>query len=91
LKAAKGTIREQIKEIADLTEKYNYLKGFPERLERTEKELKVTAEDLEDTRGKLEHMTEVAKQRDLEIKSLNKVGLVDLTDRAPFLCTTTAH
>jgi acetolactate synthase small subunit len=47
-------------------------------LERTEKELKVTAEDLEDTRGKLEHMTELAKQRDLEIKSLNKVGLVDL-------------
>ena len=52
----------------------------------------MTAEDLEDTRGKLEHMTEVAKQRDLEIKSLNKVGLVESgSDRALFLCTTTAH
>jgi len=39
----------------------------------------------------LEHMTEVAKQRDLEIKSLNKVGLVESgSDRAPSFITT-AH
>ena len=68
LKASRATLREQAHVIADLTAKYEYLKPFPDKLALVEKELASVAGSLEDTRGKLEHWTAVAKQREIEIQ-----------------------